>query len=60
MQEHVHTGPFMFLFAGISALVFFNVLRLIAAHLADNPQTEWIAKGIGGLITFTADTESVA
>lgn len=54
MREHVHTGPFQFLFAGISALVFFNILRLIAIWAADRPGTEWLAKMIGGAITFSA------
>lgn len=54
MREHVHTGPFAFLFAGVSALVFFNILRLVAIWLADKPQGEAIAKMIGGAINFTA------
>lgn len=54
MREHVHTGPFAFLFAGISALVFFNVLRLIGIWAADKPGMEWLAGMIGGAINFTA------
>lgn len=54
MREHVHTGPFNFLFAGISAVVFFNVLRLIAIFAADRPGMEWLAKMIGGAINFSA------
>ncbi len=53
MQEHVHTGPVMFLFAGMSALVFLNLLRLIAIALAGNERTEWLAQAIGGFINFT-------
>lgn len=54
MREHVHTGGFAFLFAGISALVFLNILRLIAIFAADRPGMEWLAKMIGGAITFAA------
>jgi hypothetical protein len=54
VREHVHTGPFMFLFAGMSALVFFNLLRLVAAWAADKPSLEWLAKAIGGAITFSS------
>lgn len=52
MREHVHTGPFMFLFAGLSAVVFINLLRLIAIFAADKPSLEWLAKMIGGAISF--------
>ena len=54
MREHVHTGPFNFLFAGISALVFFNILRLFAIWAHDRPGMEWVATMIGGAISFTA------
>lgn len=54
MREHVHTGPFAFLFAGVSALLFLNILRFIAIFAADKPGFEWIAKMIGGTITFSA------
>lgn len=60
MQEHTHTGPIMFLFAGISAIVFLNILRFLAAYLADKPGTEWLAKAIGGLITFSGDPAAVS
>ena len=53
MQEHTHNGLVQFAFAGLSALVFLNLLRVIAIQLADNPRTEWAAKAIGGAITFS-------
>lgn len=52
MREHVHTGPFSFLFAGISAWIFLNLLRILAIWAADKPQLEWVSKVIGGSINF--------
>lgn len=54
MREHVHTGPFSFLFAGISAWLFLNFLRILAIWAADKPQLDWLAKVIGGSINFSA------
>lgn len=54
MSEHTHTGMYAFAFAGISALIFFNLLRLLAIWLADRPGAEWLARSIGGAITFSA------
>jgi hypothetical protein len=59
MREHVHSGPYAFLFAGVSALIFFNLLRFLAVWVADKPRFEWISTMIGGLITF-APTQHVA
>lgn len=52
MNTHVHTGFAAFLFAGISALVFLNLVRLGAAKLADNDSTEVFGKTLGALVTF--------
>lgn len=60
MQEHVHTGPYQLVISGVAALIFFNLLRLIAVGLAGYPKWEWLAKAIGGLITFNASSETVA
>jgi len=35
MQEHVHTGVISFLFAGISAVIFIQLTRMVAAKLVD-------------------------
>lgn len=60
MQEHVHWGlPSILVYAAGTILVM-NVLRIVAAHFADDPRTETIAKVIGGLITFTAEPETAA
>lgn len=50
MPEHVHTGPYDFLFVGVSALVFLNVLRIVAIWLSDRYPSA--ARALGGLITF--------
>ena len=57
MREHIHTGPYMVVWAGMSALIFFNVLRFIAIWSADKPSLEWLSKTIGGAITFSIPME---
>lgn len=59
MREHVHTGPYMFLFAGLSALVFFNLLQWVAIWAADKPSLEWLAKMLAGALTFAPVSKSV-
>lgn len=54
MQEHVHTGFYSFVFAGLSAVVMFNLLRYLAIHLDDYEGTRGLAKVIGATITFGA------
>lgn len=46
MRDHVHTGPFAFLFAGLSAIVLIHVLRILAAQLADRPATSGAGKAL--------------
>lgn len=53
MTEHLHTGMAAFAFAGVSAVVFMNLLRIFAIWLADKPQFEWLARAIGGVINFS-------
>lgn len=53
MQEHTHTGIVAFAFAGLSALVMFNLLRYAAIQLDDHQQTRWIAKVIGASLNFS-------
>jgi predicted metal-binding membrane protein len=53
MHEHVHTGPYMFLWVGLSALVFLNLVRLLAIWAAQQPGLEWLARMLGGAITFS-------
>lgn len=60
MQEHVHTGPIAFVVTGVSVILFLNLWRLIAAQLADRPQTEWLGRAMGALIVFNHETAEVA
>ena len=59
MQEHMHTGPIAFLYAGISAVVFLKLMEIIAANLVDNPRTETIGKVLGGLLPGVGSAENV-
>lgn len=52
MQEHVHTGVISFLFAGISAVIFIQLTRLVAAKMVTNPTTEGAGRAIGALVHF--------
>jgi hypothetical protein len=53
MQEHVHTGVISFLFAGISAVVFIQLMRLAAAKLvAQGGSFESAGKTVGALVNF--------
>lgn len=54
MQEHVHTGFVSFVFAGVSAVIFIQMMRLVAAELVKNPSTEGAGKVIGGLVHFSS------
>lgn len=52
MQGHTHTGFFAFVFAGISAIVFINLVRFAAAQMLEHDGTATLGKGIGALVTF--------
>lgn len=51
MQEHVHTGVVSFLFAGISAVIFIQMLRLVAAKLVESGH-EGAGSSLGALVHF--------
>lgn len=51
MQEHVHTGVVSFLFAGISAVVFIQLMRLASAKLIEAGH-DGAGSAIGGLVNF--------
>jgi hypothetical protein len=51
MQEHVHTGVISFLFAGISAVIFIQGCRLIAAKLVDSGHNG-SGSSLGALVNF--------
>jgi hypothetical protein len=50
VQEHVHTGPVAFLFAGIAAIVVINLVKLASAELVKRPTTEGAGKVLGSLV----------
>lgn len=54
MRSHTHTGFDAFLFAGISALVFLNLVRFAAAKAVEsqNPTLRSAGKVTGALVTF--------
>jgi len=52
MQGHIHTDFTMFVFAGLSAIVFINLMRFAAAHLVSNDNTEWLGRTLGALVTY--------
>lgn len=51
MQEHVHTGIVSFLFAGISAVLFIQMVRLFSAKLIDTGH-EGAGSTLGSLVHF--------
>jgi len=51
MQEHTHTGVVAFLFAGISAVIFIQLLRLASAKLID-AGFEGVGSSVGALVNF--------
>lgn len=50
MQEHVHTGPVAFVFAGVAAIIMFNLVRIASAELVKRPSTEGVGKVLGALV----------
>jgi hypothetical protein len=50
MQPHVHTGIVAFLFAGVSAVVFIKLGKIVAAKMADSPSLEPAGRWLGGLL----------
>lgn len=52
MQEHLHTGPVMFLYIGASAWIFLNLMRLAAILAADKFPA--FAHALGGTLNFSA------
>ena len=46
MRDHVHTGPFAFVFAGLSAIVLIHVLRILATQLGANDSTAGAGKAL--------------
>lgn len=53
MQEHVHTGPVAFVFAGVAAIIFLNLVKIVSAELVKRSgPAEGIGKIAGSLVHF--------
>lgn len=50
MQEHVHTGPVAFVFAGISAILMIQLIKLVSAEMVKRSQLEPAGKVLGSII----------
>lgn len=52
MQAHVHTGFVSFLFAGLSAVVFIQLMRLAAAKAVQHDSTRAVGEMVASLVSF--------
>lgn len=52
MQEHIHTGFVAFLFAGLSAIVLIQLIRIGSAYMVQNDRLEPAGKVLGSLVHF--------
>ena len=52
MQEHIHTGFASVVFAGVSAIIVIQTLRLSAAWMISSGKLPGAGKVIGGLVHF--------
>lgn len=52
MQEHIHTGAVAFLFAGLSAIILIQLLRIGAGEMVKNQRLEPVGKVVGSLVHF--------
>jgi len=52
VNNHVHTGFVAFIEIGVYALIFFNLWKIAAAHLAnsDNPTLAGLGASAGALV----------
>lgn len=46
----MHTGPIAFIFAGIAAIVMFNLVKILSAQMVQHPTTEGAGKVLGSLV----------
>ena len=53
VQEHVHTGFVSFVFAGVSAVIFIQIMRFAAAKMVTIPAPEPAGTVVGGLVHFS-------
>ncbi len=53
MQEHIHTGFGAVVFAGVSAIIVIQVVRLGSAWMIHSHKLEGAGRVLGGLVTFS-------
>lgn len=52
MEPHIHSGFIVFATVGVYAILFIQLLRWIAARLADIPATEKLGAALGATVHF--------
>lgn len=52
MEPHIHSGFIVFATVGVYAIVFMQLIRIIAAKLHDYPITEKLGSALGATVTF--------
>jgi hypothetical protein len=54
MEPHIHSGFIVFATVGVYAILFIQLIRLLAASLHKWPVTEKIGSAIGATVNFGA------
>jgi hypothetical protein len=52
VEPHIHSGFIVFATVGVYAILFIQILRLIAAKLATYPATERLGSALGAVVHF--------
>lgn len=52
MEPHIHSGFIVFATVGVYAILFIQLMRWIAARLAEHDATEKIGAAIGATVHF--------
>ena len=52
MEPHIHSGFIVFATVGVYAILFIQIIRMLAAWLAQHPQTEKIGAALGATVNF--------
>lgn len=50
--EHIHTGPVMFIYSGLAAIIMIQLIRLVAARLVQTGHDRAGAT-LGAIVTFS-------
>ena len=51
-DPHIHTGFIVFATVGVYAILFIQIMRLLAAKLTTIPATEKLGSALGAVVTF--------